>query len=771
MRMSKHELGARAIYDGLCCRMRERCWIDAIMKVRTITVAIVILAGWLDVQASSQSPNPARNSEPIRGRVVLGSGEKIGFAYYFNQNALKDGVAQGDALFALTDSGNLMRFDSGSLKLTGQAIVPGRGTALAAGPQGDVLVGTQEGNLYRIHPTSFDLERIASFKGRIAWIGTSNSSGDRNGRIVAVVDNSADVLPWPGEANKAYESRSLAAALRVVNPYQVAILENGKTRALPFPPLSNFSFPGYFMLDSQDRLWFGSDNGEWGGQCAYMNLRTGRGHKLHSEMEGVLGFLRASDERILIYGGMSHMGANSGYISEIKDGEVVPLVNVEHNDWQYTDYDRLPKPIAQALKSTPHLDNMPNGPIDLLVNDEGEKGFWVVSAHELYHADEQFRQWEKIVNLGGRWEGGRRLSMGNTPTINRLLVDPDRPKSLIVIMGRDGLERVTATNVESFSFVGSLEAPVIEIWNTSLGTALLEPDDRNGGHAPWLLKDDQWRRYSLFPDQLPSGEGAVWYFAEPFGNDEDRISAFDHGNVDPGKAYLVQLDDAGVAKVLDSWDGDDSEFETNFLTSSDGTVLKATGKELFIRRGGGWMKVGLSQLEWPTDRKSVMGGRNLVLLGRDSRSDYFLATELGDIFQLQRPEGLHGEYRLIHATYPKHETPVQIFDASPDQDGWVLLSTARGLLHFNLESGVSKTIQSPNPDQEIKSLCRDNQGRLWAVGDYLYLSPDEGKHWDQIKLPMLTRTYTKRIRPNPANPRQMTLTLEDMGAVILEWHL
>jgi hypothetical protein len=706
---------------------------------------------------------------PIRGSVDLPSGERAQFRYYFNQNALIDGVLAGKSLFTLTDSGNLIRFDSESLDLTGQTIVPGRATTIALDYQGDVLVGTQDGHIYRVNRASLGLDRAASLKGKIAWIGTGKSNPNSNGKIVVVVDKSPDVLPWPGEADKAYESRSRDAAIKVLNPYQVVILENGKTSSLLFPSFSHFPFPGYFMLDSQNRLWLGADNGEWGGECAYMNLHTGRIHKIHSGMDGVLGFLRTADERILIYGGMSHMGAYSGYIAEIKNGDLSPLVKVEHNDWQTTDHDKLPKSIGQAIKSVPYPDNMPNSPIDLLMTDKRAPGFWVVSAHTLYHADDQFKQWKKVVNLGGRWEGGRRMSVGNTPTINRLIFDPERPDSLIVIMGRDGLERVTGTKVKSLSSLGDLESSVIEIWNASIGTLLLEPDDRNGGHAPWLLTGDQWHRYSLFPDRPPSDKGAEWYFAEPFGNDGDRISAFEHGNITPGKAYMVQLDETGSAKVVDSWDGDDSEFETFFLTASDGTVLKSADKQLFIRQEGVWKKAGTSQLETPMDRKFVMDGRTLILLGRGIRSDYFLDAELGDLFQLVRPEESGGEYSFVHATYKGRVTPAGIFDAAPENDGWLLLSTAHGLLHFNLESGLSKVIPSPNPGEEIKSLCQDRQGRLWAAGDFLYLSSDEGKHWGQVKLPMLTRTYTKRIRPNPANPHQMVLTLEDMGAVILDW--
>src|SRR5271157_1836983 len=548
-------------------------------------LAIVLLsANWLDAQTISPNPSSVRLAQPIRDSINLPGGERAQFAYYFDHNALMDGVLAGKSLFALTNSGNLIRFDSESLELTGQTIVPGRATTIALGGQGDVLVGTQDGYIYRVNRASLGLDRIASSKGKIVWLGTGKSNVDSNGRIVAVVDNTPDILPWPGEAGKAYDFRCRVASIKEPHPYYIIILENGKARSLPFPPTRNFSFPGYFLLDTQDRLWLGADNGEWGGECAYMNLNTGIIDKFPSGIDGVLGFIRTADERILVYGGTSHMGVYSGYIAEFKNGELSPLVKVEHSDWQTSNSGKLPEPIAQAIKSVAHPDTMPNGPIDLVMTDQSTHGFWVVSAHTLYHADDHFTQWEKVAYLGGRWFGGRRLSVGNTPTVKRLIADPERPESLIAIMGRDGLERVTGAKAEPLPFAGQLEASVIDIWNTSLGTVLLGSDNWNGGHAPWLLEGDQWHRYFLFPDHPPSNDGTEWYFAEPFGNDGMRISAFEHENRMPGKAYMVQLAEDGTANVIDSWEGDDSEFETIFLMASDGMVLKASEKQLFIRQ-------------------------------------------------------------------------------------------------------------------------------------------------------------------------------------------
>jgi hypothetical protein len=112
--------------------------------------------------------------------------------------------------------------------------------------------------------------------------------------------------------------------------------------------------------------------------------------------------------------------------------------------------------------------------------------------------------------------------------------------------------------------------------------------------------------------------------------------------------------------------------------------------------------------------------------------------------------------------------PTGVFDAIADSDGWVLLATAQGLFRLRLEDGQRKPIPSPSLSEEIKSICRDEQGRLWAAGRRLYVSSDEEKRWNNVELPMVSDTYTKRVRPNPMAP-VLILALPDRGVVFLDW--
>ena len=48
------------------------------------------------------------------------------------------------------------------------------------------------------------------------------------------------------------------------------------------------------------------------------------------------------------------------------------------------------------------------------------------------------------------------------------------------------------------------------------------------------------------------------------------------------------------------------------------------------------------------------------------------------------------------------------------------------------------------------------------------VSTDEGKHWNNVELPMLSDTYSKRVRPNPKAPG-LIVALHDRGVVFLDW--
>jgi hypothetical protein len=105
------------------------------------------------VHGAATCPTDCTTAPTIQGSVDIRDGRQVRFRYYFNHNALKDCVRVGNSLIALTESGNLIRFDAETLRLQGQAIIPGRGTAIAPASN-RVLIGTEDGRIYGVDPAS-----------------------------------------------------------------------------------------------------------------------------------------------------------------------------------------------------------------------------------------------------------------------------------------------------------------------------------------------------------------------------------------------------------------------------------------------------------------------------------------------------------------------------------------------------------------------------------------------------------------------------------------
>ena len=583
-----------------------------------------------------------------------------------------------------------------------------------------------------------------------------------------MVDNYPEVLPLPGELFKDYDARSARLERIVTRPYFVAVYVNGKMRMLPFQLGKNFSIPNSYLLDGSNRLWMGTDKGEWGGECSYMDLRTGKVHAVAGDISGVLGFLRATDGRLFAYGGTSHLGMHTGYIAQITNEHLDNVSQFESNDWKQPVPDKTQQIISQLKKATVQTqiaspDDKPQAPVDLMVEDSDKGGFWVVSAHTLYRTNSRFSKWSKVVDLGGRWYGGRRYSVGNTPTVNRMLADKAKPDSLLVVMGRDGLERVSSASAEHLPFIGELESSIIEIWKTSIGTVLLADDS---DHTAWRAANGGWQQMQWFPNRRPSDEGADWYEAEPFGDDGDGILAFSSDNISPGERDIVKLSARGTAETTESWKDSTSRWDSSFLRTTDGRLLRISGSKLEIRQPSGWRETGESKLPDSDDRKRELIGRRYVSLSEADQSEIFLDVELGELDKLTRTSD--GRYVFAPLSYKGRAMPTGVFDAVVDADGWVLLATAHGLFRLRLEDGQRKSIASPSLGEEIKTICRDEQGRLWVAGKRLYISSDEGKRWNNVELPMLSDTYTKRVRPNPMAPG-LIVALHDRGVVFLDW--
>jgi hypothetical protein len=160
-----------------------------------LLTVLMILSGGGQAQETTENLTGFRAALPVQGTVQLPDGTPARFAYHFNHNALKDCVQVGSSLIALSESGNLLRFDARTLTMNQQVIIPGCANAITVDSHDRVLIGTQEGQISEVDPGTLGLKLLATAEGRIVWLSARGSDEHQQGMIVAVVDNHTEASP------------------------------------------------------------------------------------------------------------------------------------------------------------------------------------------------------------------------------------------------------------------------------------------------------------------------------------------------------------------------------------------------------------------------------------------------------------------------------------------------------------------------------------------------------------------------------------------------
>ncbi len=664
------------------------------------------------------SQTPARGADDVTGRTDV-AGQAARFAYYFDHNALADGVLAGDAVIATTASGNLLRVDARTLALATQHIVRGRATAIAADDHGVILVGTEDGQIATVDPSTLALTTIGRVDGAIAWLAR------RNETLVSIVRPQPS-SPWPGQ-----DVASLDRLLQRSARLSMFVNSGGRvsTRAWPGEPATTF------FLDASGVLWFGADLGEFGGALGSIDLDTGRRVDVPVE-NGVLGITRADDGRLLAYGGMEHLGMGSGFVADVVDGRARIL----------RQFERPAEP--------PFDQSHPNAPIDRVVADRADGGFLVLSAHRLYHSSPDFSTWSRSTDLGGRWSAGRRYAVGGAPTVNALLPGLST-REWLAIRGRDGIQRIVGDRVESGAATRQLESPIVDIWPTSIGTMLLS----DGESVLWRHDGDAWTTSALCPNRIPGSDHAP--NATPIADDGRGLLVDCDGGITPGPLALIHVDGTGAMQTIDVRTNDRG-------ARAPAALFLGPGERLFGMKDGTlwrfedarWQIAGVVGA-WPNaDRWSGRAAREYVTMTTPTdRTAFIWHVGSGDLLRLSQEAD--ARWRLEVVGRP---AMANILDAVPDRDDTILASTPRGLVRYHTRDGGIERYRLPDHDR-IVTAARDRRGRIWVAGDRLYVSTGP-RQWKVVDLPLMSRTLLKRLRLDPASDA-MLLSLFDRGFVTI----
>ena len=223
-----------------------------------------------------------------------------------------------------------------------------------------------------------------------------------------------------------------------------------------------------FLLDRAGRLWLGADKGEWGGSVARVDTSNGSVVEIkppptsacpngENSWEGVYGFVERADGQVWAFGGTSHMGMNSAFITRVDQPNPRRLFTFE------TPPDRGKQPDT----------NRPSMPITHVI--EENSGLFVLSFSDVFRVD------SIASHRGNRPPRSISDIAGAVPTPSGLIrpycaIHPPRHKGegyLFATVG-DGYVSLDGAKAAAHSIPGQLGASgVHEIKNTSEGNFLL----------------------------------------------------------------------------------------------------------------------------------------------------------------------------------------------------------------------------------------------------------------------------------------------------------
>jgi len=188
-----------------------------------IIAAVTISGAWASGQQSVASG--ARSDGPVTGSTHTERLGTVQWSYHFDHNALKDAKLVGRDLVALLNRAiwSLRCRDARDHRTPGSS---GPRIAVAHGDSGKATNRAEDGQIYELTSDTFTLALVTKAAGRVVWLSSGKTIGKAHS-IVALIDARADVMPWPGEPFKAYETRSARIERQVINPLRVLISAGG----------------------------------------------------------------------------------------------------------------------------------------------------------------------------------------------------------------------------------------------------------------------------------------------------------------------------------------------------------------------------------------------------------------------------------------------------------------------------------------------------------------------------------------------------------------
>jgi hypothetical protein len=656
----------------------------------------------------------AAQSVPLSAfsRQVDVAGQAAIASFHFDHNAIEDAVLIDDELIALTQSGNLLRVSTAPLEVRERRILASRGTAITRDDGGQVLVGTQDGHVLAIDATSLTSSVVTQVRGRVVWLDR------RAGRLVTVVEPHFRPMT-PGENLDAWAK----ARNRATGRWAVVVADKTGVRTFPFPSSPH---PSGFHIDRHGLLWIAGDNGEFGGGLTWIDLA--RGNVKTRELErGIVGFLEF-DRLFEAFGGLDHLGSGSSFLVSVSPDYAI-------TSWVASSFQPEPVPAHPAAPI-----------VDMQADSNGR--IWALSGGWLYRHDLSTSAWTRGPQVKG----------------HRLIAAKDSPTLFVVSRG-GGISRVNGNEVATLSFSGQLPADALGLWRTPSGLSVLTtPRYGLQTESAWRFIEGAWTPERLCPESYEDRTpypGLVVQGGTPIASDASETFTVCAEPPLSRTERLLRSAHPGEWETIAEWKETSSR---GLMSAPDGTWLRADTFQGILSRlvGNEWEAAGTA----PEHTFNTFIRWSIPELVRIWRSvpdrALYHSTRTGELLELTRQPD--SRWRLARVN---QAAIASVWDATPDGDDALLVASPRGLFRYLPATRALTRISAPGTDG-IVSITRDTLGRLWAVGNRVYTSTDEGRRWEVVDVPSDSSAAVALVRPYPGEPGAVAVMTSSRGVVVIE---
>lgn len=686
------------------------------------------------------------------GVVQIQNVGKVRYTYHYNRNALEDAVVLGDGVIALSESGNLLRFERESLALVREAFGSPPAYCIGCDSRQQVYVGLVDGQICRVEPQTLGLTCVTTLADLPVWIGPNLGSADAHALYVITSSPLGRDTAGPNS----------------ICTYRLHDIESG--RSIPFwrreigSYASNAALRPIVMMGDDERLWIAPRCEDPNAAVGFIDLRAGQYQDVLGAPPGVYGFvgnysaerqrtlgaghavlqgwMLLPDGRVWFYGGAINGIGSRSFIAEVSSG--------------YCDV------VWESTTQTPYQIGLggPESLIEFMLPASDGRSVLTVARDEVYELELATRIWNKRADI----QVGDSFGVARCNTVR-----PLGPAALEVLVVGDGFSRLEAGSFTSHRLSHQIGSDRIgQVMPTPTGAMLVPQGASLLGDAPWRLENGGWATVPVVPDTLGIRNRSEHPYTIFAGMDQTYLTVAEAGY--PTEIVVTRWGKRPAEVIARFSPGLPHGVLNGVFPSPDGRLWSAWHRGIALWSDSGWLPVG-DAVPAPWGGCRVIADLGPPWLLQENGPPWRTPAS-GDSPPLKQLvfDGETG--RVTIRDYPlsgEGPMPRRVYDALGWDEGQLLLATDVGLRLCTVANGRLTDPPFPVPDEQIRRICRDGSGRIWLGGNGLWMAdPRDNQIADIRSLPPVGTCPINALGTDPLHPTAVWLGVGSHGVVAVD---